>query len=215
LFNGDDPLSSYYPDQRKAALEFTDIVDSPGEYFRYNKYHPQLLGLILERATGEPVTEYMQRVLWDPLGMEFDGSWSLDSVESGFEKMEAGLNARAIDFAKLGRLYLNNGNWNGEQLIPAGWVAESTQVDLENHRSAYYPDSFGQSLYDTLEGYYKYMWYGYFRGEDGRDFVAEGDKGQLIYVSPDTDLIIVRNGERYGIPMEEWIQAFYGFASEF
>jgi CubicO group peptidase (beta-lactamase class C family) len=62
-FNGDDPLTTYYPDQRQLALENTHIIDSPGKYFLYNKYHPQLLGLILERTTGKSVTEYMQ-VWW-------------------------------------------------------------------------------------------------------------------------------------------------------
>jgi len=49
IFNGDDPLTSYFPDQRQAALEFTQTKDSPVQYFQYNKYHPQLLGLIIFR----------------------------------------------------------------------------------------------------------------------------------------------------------------------
>ena len=76
---------------------------------------PQLLGLILERTTGMSITALTQSRLWDPLGMEFDGAWTLDSEASGFEKMEAGLNARAIDFAKLGRLFLREGDWDGTQ----------------------------------------------------------------------------------------------------
>jgi len=60
--------------------------------------------------------------------MEFDGSWSLDSEQSGFEKMECGINAKAIDFAKFVRLFLHNGNWNGVQVIPAEWVSESTST---------------------------------------------------------------------------------------
>jgi CubicO group peptidase (beta-lactamase class C family) len=217
LFNGDDPLTTYYPDQRQAALEFTEIVDLPGEYFRYSKYHPQLLGLILERATERTVTEYMQEKLWEPIGAEFDGSWSLDSEASGFEKMEAGLNARAIDFAKFGRLFLQGGAWDGEQVIPAEWVAESTQVDPALHRADYYPDEMGQAIFDDLNGYYKYMWYGFFRGEDGYDFAAEGDHGQFIYVSPAKNLIIVRNGLEYGHDWSwiDWIEASYQFASEF
>ena len=224
LFNGDDPLTTYYPDQRQAALQFPEIADRPGETFRYNKYHPQLLGLIIERATGMTVTDYMQEKLWDPIGAEFDGSWSLDSEASGFEKMEAGLNARAIDFAKLGRLYLAGGAWNGRQVIPAEWVAESTQVDRATHGAAYYPDEMGQAIFDDLSGYYKYMWYGFFRGEgrgDGRDyagydFAAEGDHGQFIYVSPAKNLIIVRNGLEYGHGWSwaDWIEAAYQFASE-
>jgi len=67
LFNGDDPLTTYYPDQRKIALENTNIVDPPGGTFLYNKYHPQLLGMILERTTGVSVTEYLQAKIWDPL----------------------------------------------------------------------------------------------------------------------------------------------------
>jgi CubicO group peptidase (beta-lactamase class C family) len=224
LFNGDDPLTTYYPDQRQAALEFTEIVDRPGEYFQYNKYYPQLLGLILERTTGMSVTAYMQEKLWDPIGAEFDGSWSLDSESSGFEKMEAGLNARAIDFAKLGRLYLQGGMWNGTQVIPAEWVAESTQVDPATHDAAYYPDQMGQAIFDDLNGYYKYMWYGFFRGEErlddvvvGYDFAAVGDHGQFIYVSPAKNLIIVRNGLEYGYDWSwaDWIEVVYQSASEF
>jgi CubicO group peptidase (beta-lactamase class C family) len=56
LFNSDDILTTYYPDQRKIYLENTHIIDPPGVYYRYNKYHPQLLGMILERTTGMPVT---------------------------------------------------------------------------------------------------------------------------------------------------------------
>ena len=217
LFNGDDPLTTYYPDQRQAALEFTEIVDQPGEYFRYNKYHPQLLGLILERATGMTVSDYMQQKLWEPIGAEFDASWSLDSEGSGFEKMEAGLNARAIDYAKFGRLYLEGGAWNGTQVIPAEWVTESTQVDPATQRADYYPDEMGQTLFNDLNGYYKYMWYGLYRGEDGYDFAAEGDHGQFIYVSPAKNLIIVRNGLEYGYDWTwaDWIETVYQFASEY
>jgi CubicO group peptidase (beta-lactamase class C family) len=108
--------------------------------------------------------------------------------------MEAGVNARAIDFAKFGRLYLEDGNWDGVQVIPAEWIAQSTQVDPSRQRSTYYPDEMGQVIFDTLQGYYKYMWYGYARDGDEYDIAAEGDHGQYIYVSPYKNLIIVRNG---------------------
>lgn len=219
LFNSDDILTSYYPDQRKAALEFSRIVDPPGNYFSYNKYHPQLLGLIIERATGMSVTDYMQQTLWDPVGMEFEGSWSLDSEESGFEKMEAGLNARAIDYAKLGRLYLEQGLWNGTQVVPAGWVVESTAPDPATETDAYYRDDNGRFLRQS-DGYYGYMWWGFRRGQTGYDFTAMGDHGQFIYVAPHQRLIIVRNGLDYGPPDSDvssggdWVRAFYRFATE-
>ncbi len=209
LFNGDDPLTTYYPDQRTLALENTHIARNPGMAFDYNKYHPQLLGMILERTTGMSVTAYLQQKIWNPLGMEFDGSWSLDSEESGFEKMETGVNARAIDFAKFGRLFLNNGRWQGEQLLPEWWVKESTSPFIPGNYTEYYNESV-KDMPGT--GYYKYMWWGFMQDDDSYDFMAEGDKGQFIYISPDKNLVIVRNGTGYGLEPNEWISIFYRFA---
>jgi CubicO group peptidase (beta-lactamase class C family) len=210
--NSDDPLTTYYPDQRWLALNNTNIIDPPGAYFQYNKYHPQLLGLILERATGGTVSEFLQTSVWNPLGMEFDGSWSTDSEASDFEKMETGVNARAIDFAKFGQLFLNEGSWNGEQVISQEWVAESTQPLIPDDYASYYPEWFSQF---PGTGYYKYMWWGMARDGGSYDFSAEGDKGQFIYISPDKSLVIVRNGIDYGIPSDEWLNLFYDFAGEF
>lgn len=212
LFNGDDPLTTHFTDQRKITLENTYIIDPPGLYFQYNKYHPQLLGLILERTTGMTVTKYLQTRIWDPLGMEFDGSWSTDSKDSDFEKMETGVNARAIDFAKFGVLYLNDGFWEGTQVIPKAWVDESTQPLLPENYSDYYND-YVKAM--PGQGYYKYMWWGMAREAGSYDFTAEGDKGQFIYVSPQKNMVIVRNGIKYGIPSEKWLKLFYEFASQY
>jgi len=210
--NGDDALTTYYPDQRQLALENTNIIDPPGQYFLYNKYHPQLLGMILERTTGVSVTEYLQEKIWDPLGMEFDGSWSIDSEASDFEKMETGVNARAIDFAKFGHLFLNDGTWNGRQVISSKWIAESTQPYLPKDYAGYYPEDWFSGL--PGQGYYKYMWWGIAIEPGSYDFVAAGDKGQFIYVAPRKALVIVRNGIDYGIPFDAWFDLFYGFANE-
>ena len=78
---------------------------------------------------------------------------------------------------------------------------------------AYYDDDFGQEVYSGGRGYYKYMWYGQRRGADPYDFIAEGNKGQFIYVSPHRRLIIVRNGAEFGIPSHQWIELFYDFAT--
>lgn len=139
-------------------------------------------GLILERATDRPVATYLSQKIWQPLGMETNGSWSLDSEESGFEKMESGINGRAIDFAKFGRLYLNQGEWNGKQVVPASWVEESTRVDTTT---------------DPADFYQYFWWVDVARSERGR-FMARGNLGQFIYVVPDKDLVIVRMGESFG-----------------
>ncbi len=214
LFNGDDPLTTYYEDQRELALENTNIVDPPGLYFNYNKYHPQLLGMVLERSTGMSVTEYTQTRLWDPLGMEFDGAWALDGETSHFEKMEAGLNARAIDYAKLGQVYLQDGVWEGVQVIPAGWIQESTSLDPATQNADYYSHSFGPFVYNEGAGYYGYMWYGILREGGPADIIAEGDHGQIIYVSPANDVVIVRNGTEYGTDLRRWLDSFYDVAGD-
>jgi CubicO group peptidase (beta-lactamase class C family) len=96
----DDTFSYYGVDLRDVALNRTRIDRPPGEEFRYNNYHPLLLGLVLERATGMSVSEYMATRLWQPLGAEADATWNLDSEGSGFEKMESGLNAAPVDYAR-------------------------------------------------------------------------------------------------------------------
>ena len=136
--NGDNAKTYYFPNLRQLALEDTHVARNPAETFHYNNYHPLLLGLIIERATGTSVTNYLQEKIWKPIGMEYSGSWSLD--ENAFEKMESGINARAIDFAKFGRLFLHNGDRDGTQVIPAEWVAESTQADTSVDYENYYYD---------------------------------------------------------------------------
>jgi CubicO group peptidase (beta-lactamase class C family) len=195
---GDDNLTYEFNDLRHLALTETEVVEPPGVTFLYNNYNPLLIGMILERATGKTVTAYLQEKIWTPIGMEFNGSWSLDSKESGFEKMESGINARAIDFAKFGRLYLNNGNWNGEQVVPSAWVDESTQ---------------DKGLLQGLPINYGYYWWGEKCNPNSHDFFAMGNLGQFIYISPSKNLIIVRNGEKYGLEGEgeAWGEVFCQF----
>ena len=93
---------------RKLALEKIKIEENPGENFLYNNYNPLLLGIIIERASNNSVSEYMEEKIWKQTGMGFKGLWSVDA--NSFEKMESGINCKAIDFAKFGRLYLRKGN---------------------------------------------------------------------------------------------------------
>jgi CubicO group peptidase (beta-lactamase class C family) len=176
----DDTKTYYSTDLRELALNCR-IEGKPGEYFEYNNYNPLLVGMILERATGMRVSRYLQEKLWKPLGMEADGSWSLDSTSSGFEKMESGVNARARDFARFGMLFAKEGNWEGRQLISRGWVEESTRADTSTDPSQDY----------------QYFWW--VDTPDGKDhFSARGKYGQYIYVAPERDLVIVRLGKEEG-----------------
>jgi hypothetical protein len=185
----DDTETYYAPDLRKLALTDSEIVGPPGEHWHYNNFNPLIIGMVLERATSQHVAEFMEERLWQPLGAEADASWSLDSEASGFEKMESGFNARAIDFAKLGSLYLNDGEWNGTRILPATWVRESTAVSDEHDPSTAYG----------------YWWWTYHDDELGDYFAALGNKGQFIVVIPERDVVVVRHGRDFG--GVDWIGA--------
>lgn len=211
LWFGDDAKTYYYPDLRKLAIYDTKIVDEPGRYFLYNNYHPLLLGIILERATGMNVSKYLEEKIWKPLGMEYPGSWSINSKENGLEKMESGINARAIDFAKFGRLFLNKGDWNGKQIISEDWVTKTiSKTDFNS-------EDYFKNMFPYLQGektFYKYMWYGFLRDGKENDYFALGKYFQVIYVCPSKNLIIVRNGISGG-KVDSWPDVFYSFADRF
>ena len=181
---------NYDPDLRALALS-VEAGTPPGSRWRYNSFDPLLIGVILERATGRSVSDYLSEKLWRPLGMEAAGSWSLDSRHDGFEKMEGGLNARAIDFAKFGLLYLREGSWEGRQILPPGWVEASTRHDprIAGPASSGPGEEWARSLN------YGYMWWIDPKAE-GR-FFAAGDFGQYIYVAPDRDSVLLRFGTRF------------------
>lgn len=175
-----EAASFYYGRNLKREIAKLDLKAAPGTDFAYNSGETQLLGLVLERALhGKTVTQYFQEKLWTPLEMEYDASWSLDKKNNGMEKTFCCVNARARDFAKIGRLYLNKGNWNGQQIVSENWVKESTKVDT-TAGSAWF---------------YQYQWW--LPSKEG-DFMAEGILGQFVYVDPNRDLIIVRLGRNGG-----------------
>jgi CubicO group peptidase (beta-lactamase class C family) len=175
----DDARSTNFPDLRRLALSVRPGIDAPGSTFEYNDFVPLFLGMILERTTHRPVAQYLQEKIWQPLGMEYPAAWSLDSQKSGFEKMAMGLNARAVDFAKLGVLFLDHGRWDGKQVIPEKWVEESTSPDTSDNRRWRRAAAWKQA-----HGYYKYLWWGRVRSDGSHAFMARGNlQQQWIYVS--------------------------------
>ena len=174
-----DAATYYYGTNLRRAIYKRKLAYQPGTNFSYSSGDTQILGLVLERALkGKSITAYLEEKIWKPLGMEYDATWSLDRKKDGLEKTFCCLNAHARDFAKLGRLYLNKGNWNGVQVVPQDWVEASTTAD-------------------TADGgveYYKYQWW---LEKDG-SYNAAGILGQYIYVNPAKNLIIVRLGKNEG-----------------
>lgn len=207
--NGDDALTYYYPDLRELALQKTRIDGEPGKTWLYNNYHPLLLGIILERVTGMSVSEYLEEKVWQPMGAEYPASWSLDSEESAFEKMESGINARAVDFAKLGRLYLNGGSLNGQQIVPQAWVEQATRIDESVDREAFYIPYMSQPFGEV---YHQLFWWGVQQADGDYAYAARGNHGQDIFVYPAKNLIIVRNSQRYGLSPMKWLNLWLDFA---
>ena len=149
------------------------LQEAPGTGFNYSSAHTQILSAILTEVVGEPLRAYAQRNLFSPLGIRSgDWGWSMDG--QGYYFGGWGINLSARDLARFGYLYLNDGYWDGEQIISKEWVRESTSVQIDT----------GYGLK------YGYLWWVY-PSKDRRVFEGVGYGGQSLYVVPDLDLVVV------------------------
>jgi CubicO group peptidase (beta-lactamase class C family) len=190
-----DAATFYYGTNLRKAIKKMKLEIESGERFAYSSGSSQLLGLVLERALkNKTISSYLEEKIWQPLEMEFDASWSLDRKKNGLEKTFCCINARARDYAKIGRLYLNKGKWNDKQIVSENWVAQSTKIDTTNNSSLRY----------------QYQWW--LPSQTG-DFIAQGILGQYIYVNPEKNLIIVRLGK--GVGFADWKTAFVGISQTY
>ena len=185
----DEAVGYYHPRVRKLLLKKTGIESEPGKTFQYCNYNTSYLGLILERATHKTVSEYLEEKLWSEI-MEYDALFSIDSRRSGFEYMPSRLIARAIDYARFGRLYLHDGEWNGKKIISGNWTVESTTENRSIPREQY-PEWFGNGCRRV---YYNYQWWGHTNCDSSYQYLASGNLGQTIYVIPGEEIIIVHLG---------------------
>lgn len=193
----DEAIGYYHNHVRNRLLNEIEVETAPGEIFEYNNYSTSFLGMIIENATGKSVSSYLEEKLWLQI-MEYDAMFSLDSNESGFEYMPSRLIARAIDYARFGMLYLNNGEWQGKQLISASWVKQSLS-EIPNFSPDIYPDWFNSDNCERT--FYSLHWWGHVNCDGTKQFFATGNLGQNIYVIPDLQIVIVHTGnslEYYG-----------------
>ena len=177
-----NPLSDnakYYYSQnlRKLVLK-SELIENPGKETHYSSANVQLLALILERATGITLSSFLQEKIWQKIGMQYEATWSLDNkrkepIEKGFSN----INCTVIDLAKIGRLYLNNGVWNGKEILSKDFIYEATRKDTTDGSSM---DFQFNILLDPLQNDYYY---------------SRGLYGQLIFICPKHNIIIVRIGE--------------------
>lgn len=189
LWLGDDAKTYYMPNLRDLAIHHIKIDNNYDGNFHYNNFHPLLLGIILERSSGQSVSNFLENYLWKKLGTEYKASWSLDSHDSGFEKMESGLNFRTIDFAKIGSLLLHRGTWNNQLIISENWIEKSILTDFPLDEMSY-----KNTFLENKDVGYQYMWYSLENNDGEYDYFAAGKYGQFLYISPKKNIVIARNG---------------------
>jgi len=173
-----DMAKFYYGKNLRRYIRKLKIEQLPDKEYNYISANTQLLGMAVERASGQTLAELLETKIWKPLGMESDATWNTDSRKHRQIKAFCCINACALDFARFGRLYLNNGNWNGHQIVSVDWVKRSMSIINDSRDSEDYP--------------YTYQWR---VKEDGAIF-AKGILGQYIYVFPEKNVIIVRMGTK-------------------
>jgi len=152
----------------------------PGTFNRYNTTDTHVLGMVLRGATSKVLSEYLQEKLWEPMGMEADAFWIVDST--GAEFAGAGLSAVLRDYARLGLLYLNDGARNGAQIVPADWVRASVTADAPHLRPGERPNA-------AVPWGYGFQWW---LPDDSGAFSAIGIYNQYIFVDPATRLVVAK-----------------------
>lgn len=211
------------------------IEKNPGE-FDYKSINTQLLGIIVERATGQKLYDYLSQKIWQPLGMESSSTWNIDSKKNTLTRAFCCINATTHDFAKLGSLYLHQGNFNQTQIISSNWIANSTSQEVMYSHSGYKNqwwsepqiNYFRDSL-KAVEAYTNAKYVSkinvyvnkkantksyYFYQMSGA-YHAEGILGQFIYVNPRENLVIVRMGHYWKHPKFQLSSMLYDIGNKF
>ena len=170
----------YGKDNAKQVLSL-EPVKKPGKYYYYSSANTVILGIILKNATGMTVSDFASEYLWSKIGAEHDAQWSLDN-KGGIEKANCCFYSNARDLARIGQLVLNDGKWNGEQVVSKDWLERS-----------FTPASYLSDNNDQRVDYYGYQWW--LLNYQGLHIkYACGLYGQDIFVIPEKDMVVVRQG---------------------
>jgi len=173
-------LSGRYP----PLIEAFPLIDDPGTAFHYSNLTSNWLGIIVDRVSGMNLKAYAEEHLFEPLGIE-PGEWGMDA--EGHNNGCGDLHLRARDAAKFGLLYLNDGEFEGEQIVPADWVEASLQSYTQDAFKEIDGKKVGRSFRDIGYGY---QWWSATVGDYPVDY-AHGHGGQLIVLIDALDMVIV------------------------
>jgi len=173
------PLSvttrAYFDDDLEKVMLSRKIINPPGTSFKYASGDTQLLGIVLQKAIGKSLSQYLSDSFWKPMGAEHPAFWQLDSDDAGHEKAYCCIASNALDFARFGKLYKDHGKWNGKQLLDSTFVSKSLAPRFNESPQ------------------YGYGWW--LKEHNGRNFfMMRGHLGQYVIVQPEDNIIIVRLG---------------------
>lgn len=173
---------AYYGHNLKKLVKKYHPISEPGKEFNYLGGNTMLLGFLVEKVTGKKLGVYASEKIWQPIGAKNLALWTTDEPD-GDERSYCCYYSNALDFARLGKLYLDSGRWNGKQLVPQDYVLNSI---------APAKDILDNGQPNQLYGYQ--WWCLQYKGQ--QLFYARGIKGQYIIVNPTEKTIIVRLGHR-------------------
>lgn len=177
------PAEAYYgPDVNDLTLKQAVPEIEPGKTWKYKGGDTQLLGMILKKVTGKTVAQYASEKLWEPIAAEFPAFWSLD--EKGMEKVSCCWYATARDFARLAKLMMQFGKWNGQTIIDSAYVSESLTPPAELR------DKDGKQTRQ-----YGFQWW-LMEHKNHSIFYMRGIRGQYVFAIPDAKMIVVRLGHK-------------------
>ncbi len=162
----------YFIDDLADQAFNVDVKKMPGETYEYQSVAPQLLGLALRKAIGKQLSAYLSEKLWKPLDMEFPAKWSTD--KKGMEKTFCCIHASPRDFAKIGQLLMQNGNWEGKQLISKEYCKKLLTPTKAN-------DAFCFTIWADDENEIKHRFF-------------YGFLGQFVIMIPEKKMVIVKTG---------------------
>ncbi|MDR3218791.1 MAG: beta-lactamase family protein [Dysgonamonadaceae bacterium] len=168
---------AYYGDSIEKQMLKLKFKEHPGGHYKYLSANTQLLATVLKRATGKSLAQYLSEEFWQPMGMEHDALWS---ISGGIEKSFCCVHSNVRDFAKLGQLMLQKGNWNGVQLLDTAFIDRMIQPD-DTAFDAGEPKKYGYSIW--IDETHEPKFYGML-----------GHLGQRILIVPDENIVIVRLG---------------------
>ena len=125
---------SYFTSDLESLILGLKVVDIPGEKWKYLSSDTQLLGMVIKKASGQTLSNYLSNSFWKPMGSKNSAKWQIDSNENNLEKAFCCIASNARDFARIGKLYKQYGKWNGEVLLDSSFVAKSIKPRFKDSK---------------------------------------------------------------------------------